>query len=292
MRIHRTRRTGRSFSSSLFRYILLNCWRIHVIPCFQPSPACSKPRRCNARYSHRSEPKTGRRVVDLKSQDFSLTEDKKPLRHRGREFSQTTIDVMLLLDTSLMGQMVQPMAESLISQLQPKEQMAVVAYHSSADLIQDFTSSRQLLSRAVAKVKYGNTPHVLDALYAAIDSGFQSSSFRRVIVLVTAGVEGSSRMSEQEVIRLARRNGVSIFPVYMMGNERMMFEYLARQTGGAFFSLRDLKKAGDNSPGARIFEVLRAHYTLTVSGNLRLGEKLKVEVKRSEKLFASALPIE
>ena len=58
---------------------------------------------------------------------------------------------MLLLDTSLMGQMVQPVAESLIRQLQPKEQMAVVAYHSSADLIQDFTSSRQLLSRAVAE---------------------------------------------------------------------------------------------------------------------------------------------
>ena len=40
----------------------------------------------------------------------------------------------------------------------------------------------------MAKVKYGNEPHVLDALFAAIDGGFQSSSFRRVIVLVTAGV--------------------------------------------------------------------------------------------------------
>ena len=238
------------------------------------------------------EPKTGRPVTDLKAQDFLIQDDKKPLRIEDAEYSQGTIDVMLLLDTSLVGQVVQPVAENLIAQLQPKEQMAIVAYDASADLIQDFTSSRQLLSRAVSKVKYGNEPQVLDALFAAIDSGFQGSSFRRVIVLLTAGVEGRSRVNEQQVIRLARRNGVSIFPVYMRGYERAMFELLSRQTGGAFFNLRDLKKSRDNNPGARIFEVLRAHYTLTVSGNLRLGEKLKVEVKRPEKLFASVLPVE
>ena len=49
---------------------------------------------------------------------------------------------MLLLDTSLVGGMVQPVAENLIAQIQPKEQMAVVSFHSSADLIQDFTSSQ------------------------------------------------------------------------------------------------------------------------------------------------------
>src|ERR1041384_1318678 len=84
------------------------------------------------------EPKTGRAITDLKAQDFTLTEDRKPLRVESAEFTQSTIDVMLLLDTSLVGQMVQPMAENLIAQLQPKEQMAIVAYHSSADLIQDF----------------------------------------------------------------------------------------------------------------------------------------------------------
>jgi hypothetical protein len=159
-------------------------------------------------------------------------------------------------------------------------------------LIQDFTSSRQLLSRAVAKVKYGNTPHVLDALYASIDGGFQSSTFRRVILLVTAGAEGNSRVNEHEVLKLARRNGVSIFPVYMKGYEKSMFDLLARQTGGAFFNLRDMQKSGEKNVGAKIFEVLRAHYTVTVGGNLSLGEKVRVEIKRPEKLFASALPVE
>jgi len=238
------------------------------------------------------EPKSGQPVSDLTAQDFALYNDKQPVRVEAVEFTQATIDVMLLLDTSLMGPVVQPVAEALIQQLQPKDQMAVVAFHSSADLIQDFTNSRQLLLRAVAKVKYGNSPHVLDALYAAIDGGFQSSGFRRVIVLVTAGVEGNSQMNEREVIKLARHNRVSIFPVYMKGYEKEMFDLLARQTGGAFFSLRDMKKAGEKDPGARIFQVLRAHYVLTVGGNLSLGEKVRVEIRPREKLFASALPVE
>src|SRR5690606_7190741 len=171
------------------------------------------------------------------------------------EYTQGTLDIMLLLDSSLVGGMVQPVAENLVAQVQPKEQMAVVAFHSAADLIQDFTSSKELLLRSLAGVKYGNAPRVLDALFAAIDGGFRDSIFRRVILLLTTGFEGPSRTSERDVIRLARRNSVSIFPIYMTGAERSLFENLASQTGGASFNLRNLQHAGVKEPGPRIFEV-------------------------------------
>ncbi len=240
------------------------------------------------------EPKSGKPVLGLQADDFSVLEDKSPKRVEKAEFVTPAVDVMLLLDTSLAGPAVAPLAANLIAQLGPKEQMALVAFHSSADLIQDFTSSRELLSRALGGVKFGNTPHVLDAVYAAIDSGFGNSGFRRAIVLLTAGIEGDSRVRERDVVGLARRNGVSIFPVYVAGRERAMFELLARQTGGASFNMRDMQKASGKEaaaqPGPAIFEVLRAHYLLTVPGNLSLGEKIRVEVKRTDKLFVSALP--
>ena len=239
------------------------------------------------------EQKSGKVVTGLKAEDFTVMDDRTNRAVESVDFgSASAIDVMLLVDSSLVGGMVQPVAVNLIGQLDQKEQMAIVAFHSSADLIQDFTSSKELLSRALAGVKYGNTPRVLDALYAAIDGGFQSSSFRRVILLATSGYEGPSRVTEREVIRMARRNGVSIFPVYVAGLERSLFEKLARQTGGASFSLRDMKKASDEPPGQRIFSVLRSFYTLTVRGNLSLGEKVTIEVKRPEKLLVSALPLE
>jgi len=238
------------------------------------------------------EQKSGKPVAGLRAGDFTVNDDRAPRRIESAEYGSSLMDVMLLLDTSLLGGAVEPVAENLVAQLQPKEQMAIVSFHSSADLIQDFTSSRELLMRAIASVKYGNSPRMLNALYAAVDGGFQNTSFRRVIVLLTTGVEGPSRVTEREVIKLARRAGVSIYPVYVVGREKSMFESLARQTGGAVFNLRDLQKAAGAPPGPRIFEVMRSHYTLSLEGNLSLGERVRIEVKRPEKLFVSGLPLD
>jgi hypothetical protein len=238
------------------------------------------------------DPKTGKVVTGLAAGDFSVLDDRTPRKVEAAEFAVTPIDVMLLLDTSLVGEMVQPVADTLIAQLGEKEQMAIVSYHSSADLIQDFTSSKMLLKRAVAGVKYGNMPQVLDAIYAAVDGGFDHATMRRVVLVLTTGYEGYSRVDQRQVLRLARRNGVSVSTVYVSGAERSMFESLARQTGGACFNLRDLRKISNEPPGKPIFDVLRSRYMLTISGNLSIGEKLKVEVKRPGKLFVSALVVE
>ena len=68
--------------------------------------------------------------------------------------------------------------------------MAIVAFQSSADLLQDFTSSHEALTQAVSSVKYGNSPRVLDALYAALDGGFRNTTARRIALVLAAGIEG------------------------------------------------------------------------------------------------------
>jgi VWFA-related protein len=236
--------------------------------------------------------KTGAPATDLKAEDFTLYEDKLARKASAAEFSTEPIDVMFLLDTSLVGEAVKPVAEDLIKRLKPKEQMAIVSFHSSADLIQDYTSSQQLLERAINSVSYGNLPRAIDGMFAAIDTGMKSAIYRKVVILLTTGYEGDSQMTERDLEQLARKKGVSIYPVYATGRERGLFDRLARRTGGACFNLRDMKKAGATEIGARIFETLRGHYTLTVPGNLALGEKLRIEIARPGKWFASALPLE
>lgn len=236
--------------------------------------------------------KSGKPVTDLKAEEFTVFEDKLLRKVEAAEFTTEIVDVMFLLDTSLVGPMVRPLADDLIAQLQSKEQMAIVSFHSSADLIQDFTSSKELLSRAVNSVTYGNEPRVLDGVYAAIDTGMKNATYRRVVLLLTTGHEGDSRMTDRDVTRLARKSGVSIYPVYATGRERSLFDHLAQRTGGAVFSLQDMRKTSKAAIGARIFETIRGHYTLTVPGNLALGEKLRVEIARPGKWFTSALPLE
>jgi len=64
------------------------------------------------------------------------------------------------------------------------------------------------------------------------------------------------------------------------------------QTGGASFNLRDMKRASGAAPGPRIFEVVRSFYTLTLSGTLSLGDRLRIEVRRPERLIVSGLPLD
>lgn len=56
--------------------------------------------------------------------------------------------------------------------------------------------------------------------------------------------------------------------------------------------MRDLSKAAKD-PAARVFEVMRGWYSMTVSGNLALTEKFKLEAKQpGRKLFVSALALD
>jgi Mg-chelatase subunit ChlD len=237
------------------------------------------------------EQKTAQPVTDLKASDFSVLDGDRPRAVEGAEYASSPIDVMLLVDGSLVGQMVQGAASELIAELGEKEQMALVAYHSSADLVQDFTSSKPTLGKALAALKFGNDPRVLDGIFAAADGGFENAAFRRVILLLTAGYEGGSRTSERSVVSLCRKKGVSIYTLYLGGRERGLFEMLARNTGGAPMSMKELSKLA-KAPSRRVFEVMRSHYTLTLAGNLSVTDRLKIEVNRQGKYFVSALPLD
>lgn len=238
-----------------------------------------------------AEPKTATVVTGLQASDFAITDGGSQRQVLSVKFQTTPVDCMLLVDSSASGQMVQQMAADMIGQMREKEQMALASYDSSAELAQDFTSLQPSLLRALGSLRYGNSPHVLDGLYAAIDGGFDHAVLRKVILIVTTGVEGRSRVSEREVVRAASKNGVSIYPLYLARYERGMFEMLARNTGGVPLNMGELGKAS-KKPALKVFDAIRSNYLLTISGNLAPTEKMKIEVKRLDKVFVSWLVLD
>jgi len=239
--------------------------------------------------------KTGEPLTNLTAANFVVSDDKTPLTVVSAQYQTSTLDIMLLVDTSLVGEMVRPLGAAFIAALEEKDQMAIVSYHSSADLIQDFTSSKPLLQGALAQVEYGNNPRVLDALFATLDGGFENSTARRAIILLSAGVEGNSRVPEAEVHRLTRGRRVSIYPVFVIGAERSMFQRLADQSGGAYFAARKLKL--DPRPlAARVYSVARGQYEIEVSGVYTFGNRVEVAVqglpKTDGRIRATALVVE
>lgn len=239
--------------------------------------------------------KTGKPIEDLQAENFSVLDGKRPLQVVSAEYKDSLLDVMVLIDASLIGEMVAPMGSSFVAGLGEKEQMAIVAFDSSAELIQDFTSSKQLLRQSLTRIRYGNNPRILDALYATLDGGFQNTVARRVIVILSAGAEGDSRTRLNEVLALARRRSVSIFPVFVVGADKSLFRKLAENTGGAYFGAQNLK-LNPKQLSELVYPVLRKYYLLELSGAYTLGQEVEIEVvglpKSKMRVRASALAME
>ncbi len=237
--------------------------------------------------------KTGETAAGLSSEHFTVTDDKRALRVESARQAAGPVDFLLLVDASFLGEIVRPLVPAFIDRLGDGEQMALVAYRDSADLAQDFTAGKQLLRRAAADMRYGNAPRVLDALFASIDGGFENSAGRRVIVLLSAGVEGRSRSSQSEVLSLARAKGVSVYAVFVEATDRGLFKAVSMRSGGAYFHAKRFK-GGPQELSGLVFAAARGQYELTVSGARLIGSRVEVKVrpKSKRKIAASALVLE
>lgn len=239
--------------------------------------------------------KTGATVTGLGPERFEARDGNTSLRVESVREPREPLDILLLVDTSIVGDAVRPIASALIDLLQADETMALVGFDEGAELLQDFTSEKRLLDMALDRVEYGNTPRVQDALFAAIDGGFESSSGRRTIILLSAGAVARSGVAEAEVIQRARVKRVSIHTVFVRNDARSLLRRLALRAGGASFGAKRLKL--DPRPLAkRVMEAVRSPYELAVSGVFALGDRISVAVSGApgakEKLTASALPLE
>ena len=138
--------------------------------------------------------KTSRVVGDLKREDFQLTED--GVAQQVTQFSQNSLplSVMLLIDRGgcldPFGENVRRAARDAVSRLKPADEVAVMAYHDSADLVQEFTRDRQEVSDALDRVPGHDEEanHCLDrAFYEAARYMVRAGNpvGRRVIVVIT-----------------------------------------------------------------------------------------------------------
>ena len=224
-------------------------------------------------------------VSDLTAQDFTVTVDKAARPVTAARYQKDTLaDIVLLLDTSEVGAPlraeIQHVAALLINRLGEKDQMAIIGYAISADLVQEFTNSKTLLKRAVAGLKYGNRPALLDAMYAALNGAFEQAAGRRILVVISSGLDWRNKVDRREVIASARRNQVSVFAISFAGDGDL--EKIAEQTAGHFYRGRELKQI--QQLAENLASAFRGHYELALPGPPPETGRLKVEVTRGEKM--------
>lgn len=139
--------------------------------------------------------KTGRVVGDLKREDFALVEDGVP--QQITHFSQNSLplSVLLLIDR---GGCLDPFSEGVrraaseaVARLKPADEVAVMVYHDTVDLVEEFTRDRRAIADALERVPghEETAEHCLDrAFYDAARYMVKAGNpvGRRVIIVVTA----------------------------------------------------------------------------------------------------------
>jgi VWFA-related protein len=153
-----------------------------------------------------------------------------------------------------------------------KDRAIVIAFDSTAAVLQDYTDDIDLLARAVKKMRAGGGTSFYDAVYAAATQKLAAQDGRRIMVVVTDGDDTSSRSSITEALEAAQKNDVIIYAISTNssapGGDRSQkgddaLKKLAESTGGRVFF--PLKASQLESNFNDIRDELRFQYTLAYS---------------------------
>jgi VWFA-related protein len=222
--------------------------------------------------------KHGRRVTDLKQNDFRVVDDNKPPQEIRSFHAETNLplQVGLLIDASNSVRdrfkFEQESAIEFLNQtIRPRyDQALVIGFDVTPEVTQDFTDDTGALARGVHDLRPGGGTALYDALYFACRDKLlkapKNTPVRRAIILLSDGEDNQSHVSREEAIEMAQRAEAIIYTISTnvsgtKGAGDKVLERIADATGGhAFFpfQIRDVANAF-----AEIQDELRSQYAIS-----------------------------
>jgi VWFA-related protein len=219
--------------------------------------------------------KRGALIPSLEKADFTVLEDGKPqtIKYFTRE-TDLPLTIGLMVDVSgsqrnLIG-IEQSAASQFFAQVLRKKDLAfLLMFGEEAELLQDFTSSPTLLSRGLQQLRVssgvqgihpGPVPTVggprgtvlYDAVYLAANEKLKGEVGRKVIVVITDGVDQGSRMTLNQAVESAQKADAVIYSIeYSDPGAYGGFGF----GGGGDGSLRKMSE----ETGGRVYKVDRRH---------------------------------
>ncbi len=108
------------------------------------------------------ERKSGRPVTGLEAGDFRVLEDGVPQQIVSFSRDELPLSVVLLFDlTDTVRPVLKPLAaggRAVLEHLKPQDEVAIMVFSSSAQLLQDFTTDRELAARAIVRASRMESP--------------------------------------------------------------------------------------------------------------------------------------
>ena len=166
----------------------------------------------------------GEMVLDLARESFEVRDDGKPQEITVFRRGLQPITAILLLDTSasmtLNLDLARGAAEQFIIRLLPGDKARVGTFSDRIDLSDVFTGNRdELIASLEENMHIGNPTMLWDALDRTMNE-LRSIDGRRVIMVLTDGMDTFSALREEDVLERARGEDLMIYVVQFRSNAR------------------------------------------------------------------------
>jgi Ca-activated chloride channel family protein len=235
---------------------------------------------------------TGRYVGGLKKNDFLVEEDGKRQTLAHFDWNQDTpVSVGIVLDTSdSMRSKIETATNAVdrfVRTIHPDDDIFLMGFDDEAYLLQDFTSDRSKLRKALKYAEPAGETVLYDALEQALDKIESGANNKRAILLITDGQDTASRASFAEVRQRIRKSELLLYALGISGTadfgaakpagrfagrdtvDMNVLKTFARDSGGNAYPVSQDTLGGKNSQFdgilAEIAEELRNQYTLAYS---------------------------
>jgi VWFA-related protein len=264
--------------------------------------------------------KKGALIANLEKSDFIVLEDGKPqeIKYFTRE-TDLPLTIGLLVDVSGSQRNLIDIERNAASQffsqvLRKKDEAFLIQFGEETELLQDYTNSTRLLSNGLNQLRVssgvsglhpGPVPTaggprgtvLYDAVYLAANDKLRTEVGRKVIVVITDGVDQGSRLTLNQAVEAAQKADAVIYSIdysdpSAYGGYGMVFGggggegYLRRmseETGGHVFKV-DRKHSLDDI-FKQLQEEMRSQYAIgyTPQNDTKDGSYGKLDIKLGNK---------
>ena len=241
----------------------------------------------------------GRPVTNLEEKDFVVLDRSRPKRVTSFDREPGPVGLALLFDVS--GSMdvasklerARETAFFLLSNLRSgQDEAAVYAFDSRLHLLQPFTSDLDSLRARLSDIDPWGVTSLHDAIASAAQVVDPQGRRRRALVVLTDGVDTSSKLKPAEVSRIASAIDVPVYVITVVppidapdgqsvSPPEGTLSDLSRWTGGELFVTTAPSES--SKAARRIIEEMRHQYLLAIEPSPEPGwHPLEIRVKDRE----------
>ncbi|HEX5887457.1 MAG TPA: VWA domain-containing protein [Pyrinomonadaceae bacterium] len=253
----------------------------------------------------------GRAISGMRETDFTVWENGIERRVTNVSPANEPFNLVLLLDVS--GSVEERMdfirkaARDFLRTASPQDRISIISFRDDIQIISDFSTDRQMLSRKLDEIDAGGGTALYDALgYVLSEPLRRLRGERTAIVVMSDGDDNKSFLPFPAILEALSESGALVYPLYVPSGlipeasvprpeitiDPLRSRYLtlttraedegrklATASGGVYYPIRrieDLQKAYDD-----VVAQLRSAYTITYASNsVSVSPRVRVRTNR------------